>query len=140
MGTRKIKRRKRTVRKPCDDLLYEDEDGEQSPLRAGQWVEFRRKQSTNDLAAMIRFAQLADAPADGVIEQLPALIEILARNVVAWNWVDLDGEYGEDGELPLLPEPIAEVLADLDFETDLLPLVEMWSEMVEPEKNSSVPS
>jgi hypothetical protein len=83
---------------------------------------------------------LADAPTEELIEHLPALIDVLARNVIAWNWVDLDGEYDDDGNLPLLPKPTAETLGDLDFDSDLLPLVEMWSEMVEPEKNSSAPS
>lgn len=137
MGTRKIKRRKKTVRVPCDHLVYEDEDGEESNLREGQWVEFKKKLTANDMAQMLQFAGLAEN--DNLVEmaeELPSIYDLLARKLVAWNWTDLDEDFDEEGDQPLLPEPSLEVIGELDFD-DILNLVEMLMDLVETPKKAS---
>ena len=135
MGKRTIKRRKRTIRIQCDHLLYTDEEGEESPLREGQWVEFKRKITSGDMAQMLGFALIGEGDdLDALRREFPAMIRLLARKIVGWNWRDLDGEFGEDGELPALPPPSLETLSELDFD-DILNLVEMLSDLTEPAKN-----
>lgn len=134
MGSRKIKRRKKTVRVSCDELAYTDEDGNIS-YRVGQWVEFNRKITADDMAQMLGFASLTESDdLTALRDGLPAMLELLARKLVSWNWVDLEGEYDEEGNLPLLPPPDIETLGQLDFD-DVLSLVDLLTGLTEPSKN-----
>ena len=126
------KRRNPTKKMLCDHLLYEDEDGEMSALRAGQWVVFKRKQSSRDYRRMMHFATVAEsAEAEGGMaaleSELAALSEFLSRKIISWNWTDLDGELTEDGLPPLTNPPAVDTLDDLDFE-DLLHLFDLYME------------
>ena len=49
----KTRYRPKTVKISADNLTYEI-DGEELHLREGQWVEFRRKQTPNDLRQMLQ--------------------------------------------------------------------------------------
>ncbi len=128
-----IKRRNPIKRMLCDHLLYEDEDGEMSALRVGQWVDFKRKQSSRDYRRMMRFAAIAEMAEDegGIAalgDELASMSEFIARKIKAWNWTDLDAELNTAGELPLLENPpTTETLDELDFE-DTLHLFDMYME------------
>ncbi len=142
MGKRTIKkRRKRTIRIDCDHLKYQCEDGETANLRAGQWVEFKRKINSSDMDDMLGFGELLGSDDVGEIRAaLPRMLSYVARKIVAWNWLDLDGDFCEDGSLPPLPElsdakSNLEVLRELDFD-DVIALSEMVSSLSEAEKKA----
>lgn len=143
MGSRKIKRVKRTLHIPCDHLPYVGEDGEEFYPRAGQWVEIRKKTSGRDYAAMLQLAALGGnegdttttADAIEMFESMPEMYALLAHKIVGWNWVDLWADVDDDGELLLLPPPTIEVMETLDFETDLVYLIELITEADETPKN-----
>jgi hypothetical protein len=122
------KRRNPIKTMTCDHLLYEDENGQAVAMRAGQWVTFKRKQSSRDYRRMLHFAAVAeDADAAGGLsaleQEFASLSEFLSRKIVAWNWTDLDRE---DGEL-LKDPPDTDTLDDLDFD-DLLNLLDLYME------------
>ena len=139
MGTRKVKRIKRTLRILCDDLVYMGEDGEECHPRVGQWVDIRKKTSGQDYATILRLAELFD-PEDKdtddmeamaeMVNALPDIYELLAHKIVAWNLIDL-----WDDDLKPLPPPTIEVMETLDFETDLMHLVGIIMETEETPKN-----
>ena len=134
MDSHRIKRRQRTVRVSCDHLTYIDEEGN-TAYRSGQWVEFQKKLTASDMAEMLEFASLAEGDdLTALRDGLPKMLSLLARKLVAWNWVDLEGEYDEKGDLPPLPAPSLEVLSDLDFD-DVLGLVGLLTGLTEPKKN-----
>lgn len=142
MGSRKIKRVKRTLHIPCDHLSYVGEDGGEFYPRAGQWVEIRKKTSGRDYAAMIQLSALGGdgdtvtrAEAVEMFEAMPEMYALLAHKVVAWNWTDLWADEDADGELPPLPPPTIEVMETLDFETDLVYLIDLVMEQDETPKN-----
>lgn len=130
-----IKRRRQTVKIFGDALEHIDEDGNVANLRTGQWVEFKCKQTPNDIANIARFAELADADDPGVIEtELRNACKLLSRKIIGWNWVDLDGDYDEKEELPPLPDPDLDVLQALDIE-DITDLIILYSDVSAPSKN-----
>lgn len=143
MGARKIRRIKRVLRIPCDHLPYVADDGEEFHPRKGQWVEIRKKTSGRDYAAMLQLAALAGDESDTVttadaiemFESMPEMYVLLAHKVVAWNWTDLWADEDDDGELPPLPPPTIEVMETLDFETDLVYLIDLVMEADETPKN-----
>jgi len=143
MGSRKIKRVKRTLRVSCDHLAYEGEDGEIFYPRAGQWVEIRKKTSGRDYAAMLGLAALGGDESSAIttaetmkmFESMPEMYALLAHKVIAWNWTDLWADEDENGELPLLPPPTIEVMETLDFETDLVYLIDLIMAQEETPKN-----
>ena len=142
MGKRTIKkRRKRVVRIECDHLEYQDEDGEIANLREGQWVEFKRKINSADMDDMLGFGELLGSEDVSEIRAaLPRMLLYVARKIVAWNWLDLDGDFDDDGDLPPLPELSdakhnLDVLRDLDFD-DVIALSEMVSSLSEAEKKA----
>jgi len=55
----------------------------------GSWVELRRPKGRDIKAAMRRSTETADAEA---LEKYDASQELLRDHVMAWNWVDDDGE------------------------------------------------
>jgi len=139
MGTRKIKRIKRTLRIACDDLAYIGEDGEECHPREGQWIDIRKKTSGQDYATILQLIELygqEDKDADDLkvmaemVASLPDIYELLAHKIVAWNWTDL----WDDDQAPL-PDPTVEVMATIDFETDLMHLVSLIMETEETPKN-----
>ncbi len=137
MGKRKIRRVKRTLRITCDNLAYIDEDGAEFTPREGQWVDIRKKTSGQDYAAMLKLGAMGgDTGALSVDEMeemaamLPEMYTLLAHKIVAWNWTDL----WDDDEKPL-PPPTVEVMASLDFETDLVHLIGVIMETEETPKN-----
>ena len=119
------------------------EDGEEFYPRAGQWVEIRKKTSGRDYAAMLRLAALGEDRGEDVstsdaiemFESMPEMYALIAHKIVAWNWTDLWGDEDEDGNLPLLPPPSVEVLETLDFETDLMYLIDLVMAQEETPKN-----
>ena len=144
MGSlRKIKRVKRTLRILCDHLAYEGEDGEVCYPRVGQWVEIRKKTSGRDYAAMLRLATLGDSGGEAVttaeaiemFDTMPEMYALLAHKLTDWNWTDLWADEDESGELPQLPPPTGEVLETLDFETDLVYLIDLIMAQEETPKN-----
>jgi len=129
-----IKRRNPIKRMLCDHLLYEDEDGEQSALRVGQWIDFKRKQSSRDYRRMMHFAVIAEGTENeggiaALENEMASLSEFLARKIKAWNWVDLDAEkLDKDGNLPPLKNPPdTDTIDDLDFE-DAMNLFDLYME------------
>jgi hypothetical protein len=134
---KKIRRVKRTFRAECDRLAYEDEDGEEFYPRAGQWVEIRKKTSGRDYAAMMQFGALEHSDnTEEIMAAMPELYELLGHKIVAWNWTDI---WGDDPSAPL-PEPTADAMAQLDFETDIVHLIGLVVGDEETEKNSPSPS
>lgn len=123
-------RRRRVVRVDCGDLLYLTEDGEQAPLRVGEWVEFHRKQTPRDLQTVLAFADLADGGNAALVGELGGLCDFLARKISAWNWTDLDS----DEVTPYPEKPTAALLMEMDFD-DVLHLVNLYLSLVEPSKN-----
>ncbi len=133
---RKIRRIKRTLRILCDDLVYTDEDGEEFNPRVGQWVEVRKKTSGQDYATMLKLGalggddEMSAAQMEEMVAMLPEMYALLAHKITSWNWTDL----WSDDNKPL-PSPTAEIVGDLDFETDLIHLIEIVVGAEETPKN-----
>ena len=120
----------KTVKAPCDGLLYPTEDGDQQPLRAGQWVEFKRKITPGNMRTMLGFSIQAEADNYAELAMgIDTLIDLLSHKIVAWNWTDLESADGAP-----LPPPSAEVLRELDFD-DVLNLVNLYVDIAFPSKN-----
>jgi hypothetical protein len=126
--------RLQVVRVPCDHLVYTDTEGNRANLRAGQWVEFQRKQTGRDMRELLRLGALGETDnLEQMGDDLAMLFDMLARKIVAWNWLDIDAEPDEDGNQPEMPQPSLEVLEALDFD-DVMALAEMLSNQTQPEK------
>jgi len=134
---RKIRVVKKTNRATCEHCAYIDEDGDEFYPRAGQWVEYKCKLSGRDYAIVARFGELSESNELSELgEAIPDVIDLIARKVTAWNWTDLLAETDINGRHPKLPEPNYETINNLDFETDLVHLINIVMGDTESEKNA----
>lgn len=136
MGSKQMARprRRSTVRVDCGGIMYTTEDGEQAALREGQWVEFKAKVSARSIREILRFGALEESEDIAEIQAgFADLVDFLAGRIVAWSWLDIDGDYEP------LPPPSAEVLADLDL-SDLMDLLELYADLTQTDPKVSLPS
>jgi len=120
--------RKRTVKIYGDFLTHEDDEGNECHMRAGEWIEFKRKQTPNDMRRLLEFAEMENAANNELQMQMDEAVSFLARKIVSWNFTDLF----TDGEP--LPDPTEETLNELDLD-DIFDILEMYGEVGAPSKN-----
>jgi len=75
------------------DLTLLDEDGNETTPRAQQWVELRprvRLSIMRTAAKLLRIAEPGETDFGQVAEAFEELISLLRRQIVEWNWTDLD--------------------------------------------------
>lgn len=100
----------------------------------GSWVEFRRRMKAKHLGVIAQMAALKDIsfkenPSE-VLDVVGRLGGMLSPFVVAWNWVDEDGE-----PLPQ-PKMNEDVFGELDM-SELMWLVEQMGEHVKGMKRKN---
>ena len=75
-----------------DDLVVQDDEGTEYHPHAGEWVRLRRSVSLRS----VRVAQLAQRTSAEDVASYAALIEaligILKRQILDWNWTDENSE------------------------------------------------
>ena len=75
-----------------DDLVVQDDEGTEYHPHAGEWVRLRRSVSLRS----VRVAQLAQGTSAEDVASYAALIEaligILQRQILDWNWTDENSE------------------------------------------------
>ena len=109
-----------------DDLLYLDSEGEQSPLRAGEWVAFKSRIKMKDRRAIQNLDE--DAPDD------TELAKALNKCILAWSLSDMDAEPDAEGNYPPMPKPSVDAILDLS-DIEVIHILEKFFEHLEPSKN-----
>ena len=110
-----------------DDMLYLDDEGNQSPLRVDQWVAFKSRIKMRDRRAIQNLDE-NDPEADA------QLAIALAKCILAWNITDFDAEPDAEGNYPPMPQPSAEAVLDLS-DSEVIYMLEKFFEHLEPSKN-----
>jgi len=124
----------------ANDLAFVDDAGETHFPRAGEWVRFKRRFKMKLLRVAARLERLNDDDA-GVAEVEEAfgrLAELLAEQVVDWNWSDLDTEPDEEDNYPPLPPPTVDAMWELS-QDELFWILDNMMEETEASKNSESP-
>lgn len=130
------KRPSPTVKVFADDLVRLDDEGQEYCPREGEWVLLKRRFKMKLLRVAGRLERLGEA-SDSVAELAEAfdeLARLLAGQVVAWNWSDLEAEPDAEDNQPLLPLPSAEVLWELE-QDELFWLMEKLMAATQAPKN-----
>lgn len=125
-----------TVKVFADDLVRLDDEGQEYCPREGEWVLLKRRFKMKLLRVAGRLERLSES-AESVAELAEAFDELatlLAGQAVSWSWSDLEAEPDEEGNLPLLPPPSAEVLWELE-QDELFWLMEKLMGATQASKN-----
>jgi hypothetical protein len=128
------------TRKVATDNFIFKLDGQDYHPHAGKWVIMKRKISSLGLATTLRFAAMArkgistdEEGAEEFSRLLMETAEVLADNVLDWNWED------EEGKPYQKPNGDPKTMAKLHVQ-ELMYLVGQYHEPAEVSKNSSTAS
>ena len=113
-----------------DDVLYLDDAGEWSALRAGEWVGFKRRISMKQRRFLMSSFQ-ADAENPEMENELASA---LADVIVTWNLSDLDADPSSEGVYPPMEKPSAESIVCLS-DREIVHIFEGFTAMLDAESD-----
>ena len=139
---RRVRRQRATITVYANDLLVEDENGEEYAHREGEWVKFIKKVPMRLIRVGRQFQTFVEAE-DISLEEfddiLGEVVDLLAPLIADWNWTNQDVEPDADDKLPLLDKPRERpgVFWDLEMEEVMWLLEKQIDQTTAPDPTSS---